>query len=152
MNALSPSRKDISDASLAIKSFAGAWGSVDPSGVYKPTLSGKQLWLMLRLEVDQCRAVVLNQSPPKYASLFPKNSQQEEGVVHAQASKVRSGFFQSVWLLKVTFILDDMTYPAGFLAGRSQSEVWMFLRRLLDQSHPEERFYLTAETAIGMVG
>jgi hypothetical protein len=151
MNALSPNKKDISDISLAINSFAGAWGSVDPTGVYTPTLSGKQLWLMMRVEVDEFRDTVLNQSPPKYAALFPQNSQEEKGVIHAQASKIRSGLFQSVWILKVTFMVDDMNYPVGFLAERSQSEVWMSLRRLLDQNHPEERFYLTAETAIGML-
>ena len=46
MKLLKPNSRDISDIGLAIKSFNGAWGSIDFFGNYEPMMNGKTLWLM----------------------------------------------------------------------------------------------------------
>jgi hypothetical protein len=151
MRFVPPDKGDIADVSLAIRSIPGAWGSVDASGNYTPQLDQKTLWLMLKLDCQTCSALINDFAPPKYAEMFPKNLGNENGILHAQASKIRRGLFSAVWLLKITFILDDATYPIGFIAAPTQSSAWLSLQQLLNFSDSEHRFYLTAETAIGMI-
>ena len=151
MKLIAPDEKDVSDVHMAIRTFRGAWGSVDPFGDYKPESNGKTLWIMFKYDFATCVSLVDDFAPPKYASMFPTSLELGEGVLHAQASKIKQGFFGSAWLMKVTYLVNDATYPIGFLAASSQSSLWSKLHSALDfRDDQVGRFYLTAETALAV--
>jgi len=144
MKLLTPNSKDISDVGLAIKSFKGAWGSINPIGYYEPMINGKTLWLMFNFEVSNANTLFEETAPAKYAGMVDKGFEANSGVIHAQASKIKTGFFSHAWVLKVTYMIDNKTLPLGFLGAPDQATLW---RRLHNTLSYKERFLLTAKTA-----
>ncbi len=151
MKLMSPDEKDIADIWLAIRSFDGAWGSVDRLGNYEAELNGKTLWIMFNLGLSSCKAIVEDFAPPQYASRFPSGSVEVEGVFHAQVTKVKLGLSGRAWILKATFVIGDNTHPIGFLAASSQSAVWNKLHSISDLDDSQPGFCAAAEEAIALI-
>lgn len=145
MKLLKPNSKDIADIGLAIKSFSGAWGSIDPFGEYQPLINGKTLWLMFKFDIDDIKLLLEETAPSKYVKEMEDKFEEEQGVLHGQASKIKTGFFRNAWVLKVTYLIDRKTFPVGFLGAYEQTSLWQKFHETLNF---KERFLLTAETAI----
>jgi len=148
MKLLTPNNKDISDIGLAIKSFDLAWGSINFNGIYEPMLNGKTLWLMTYYDLSDVKSLYKEAVPKDYFEMFEKEFEDDRGIVHAQASKIKTGFLQSAWLLKVTYMIDQKTFPLGFLGATDQTALWTNLHDALQY---KKRFLLTAETALAPV-
>lgn len=145
MRLITPNSKDISDIGLAIHSFDVAWGSVNFEGAYEPMINGKTLWLMTYYDASDVKILYEETAPAKYFEMIEKGFEEERGVLHAQASKVKTGFFSHAWVLKVTYMIDRKTFPIGFLGASEQANLWTRLHECLKY---RERFVLTAETAL----
>lgn len=145
MKLLTPNSNDIADIGLAIKSFDVAWGSINFSGVYEPMMNGKTLWLMTYYDVSDVKILYEETAPAKYIEMFQEAFEEERGILHAQASKIKTGFFSHAWVLKVTYMIDSKTFPVGFLGAATQAAVWTSFHNTLKF---KGRFALTAETSL----
>lgn len=145
MKLLKPNSRDISDIGIAIKSFDVAWGSVNYLGNYEPMINGKTLWIMFNFEIADVNILFEEAAPAKFAQMFEKDFEAERGTLHGQASKIKTGFFDHAWILKVTYLIDRKEFPVGFLGASNQSALW---RRLHDTLEFKQRFVVSAETAL----
>ena len=142
--------KDIDDIALAIKSFSGekpAWGSINPLGEYEPSANGS-LWIMLYHEVSSINVIYEDCVPSKFLEMKPESFESEEGIISTVAVKIKKGFSGYIWLLKVSYLIDDKTYPLGFLAAHEQSSLWLKLHEVLEY---DTRMLVSAETAIACI-
>jgi len=145
MKLLKPNSRDISDIGLAIKSFNGAWGSIDFFGNYEPMMNGKTLWLMFNFEITDVNMLYEETAPAKFVEMFESDFKDERGILHAQASKIKIWFVGYAWLLNVTYMIDGKSFPLGFLGASDQTSLWRGLHDTLDF---KDRFLVNAETAL----
>lgn len=105
---LLPEEKDVSDIAIAIKSFGKAWGSVDPLGNYKEGVDPRQLWIMKPLDEKAIGVLVKESVPHLFRKKFTCSDGYNEGTLHAQAFKCKTGLTSTRWVAKVTCIINKM--------------------------------------------
>ena len=65
-----PSQRDIADLKMATKTFKGGFGSVDALGNYRPTIDGKQLWIMAPIEDSDLMVLIQNAVPDGFKDAY----------------------------------------------------------------------------------
>ena len=150
MKIINTSSKDLDDIALAIKSFSRdkpAWGAINALGEYEPSANG-YLWIMFYHEVSSINVIYEDCVPAKFLEMKPDSFESEEGIISTVAVKIKKGFSGYAWLLKVSYLIDEKTYPLGFLAADEQRSLWLKLHNVLKY---DTRMLVSAETAIACI-
>lgn len=134
MKTISPTKYDLAQIALAIRSFPNACGCVAPDGTFRPGIADPTLlWMMIdssAVEMDALwqSAGIGTGSKSSYAAML--NAKQHN--VTVIFFKTRKNIFRSTWVGNVSLDFDGSNLYAGSVAGRTQADMWRQLRGFVD--------------------
>jgi hypothetical protein len=134
MKTLPPTKGDLAQIDLAIRSFPNAWGCVRRDGSFMPgILDPTLLWMMIGSTDAQMAALwrlagMKTDSKSSYAAMLAAKQHH----VTLMFSKVRKSLFRSAWVGNVSMDFDKINVCAGSVAGRTQADMWRQLRAFVE--------------------
>jgi hypothetical protein len=133
LRTLLPNRRDLSEIELAIASFPGAWGCVNPLGKFTPSINPHVLWLMFDASEEQMVRMWKNSglATGDSSSLAAMRSGSHRNVC-VTFFKVRTSLFRSAWVGNVDLGFDHQRVYIGSIGGRTQVAMWRQFRNFND--------------------
>jgi len=134
LKAVQPTRDDLAQIDLAIRSFPNAWGCVSRDGRFTPGVADpSQLWLMIGSGPTQMdalwRQAGIDTGPKSsYAAMMAA----KQHTVTVLFFKVRKQLFRSAWIGNVSLDFSGRHINVGCVAGRTQADMWRQLRAFLE--------------------
>jgi hypothetical protein len=134
LRSLSPTQQDLSDTEIAIRSFPGAYGSIDSAGEFRPSAgdsrmlvifipitsnSMTELWRVSGIATDAKSSFATMQSSPEHW-------------IDVYFFKLRRGLFGSIWVGNVKLSFAKSEIVIGSIAGSTQEAMWRQLREFID--------------------
>lgn len=132
MKLLAPNFKDIFDVGRAIRSFEGAWGSIDVIGKYQPSVDERQLWLMLNVTREMMRDLwMYSGMSTDESSSYQCMLGSHDHIVNVRAYKVKLSLLSSAWFGEVFLLFGGKQLYVGAAGGRYQLAMWENIRQFL---------------------
>jgi hypothetical protein len=142
---LSPTQQDLSEAELAIRSFPGAYGSIDSTGEFRPSAADARfLVLFIPITSNSMTAVwQANGIATDEKSSFAKMQFSSEHCIDVDFFKLRRGWFDSIWVGNV-----KLNFANSVIGGATQAAMWRQLREFIDC---ERNLYVSTQAAVAAV-
>jgi len=131
-----PNARDLAQVGLVIRSFPGAYGSVNQRGEFRPSIGDprmlvlfvptsmqgmSEMWKRCGIAIDGQRS-------------YPQMREAPEHALNVYFFKVKRGWFKSAWVGNIQFNFGDRHVDAGSISGQTQSAMWQQLRQFIDRS------------------
>jgi hypothetical protein len=134
LKTVQPTKDDLAQTELAIRSFPNAWGSVSRDGTFTPSAADPSLlWMQIGSGAAQMNALwrqagIDTGAKSSYAAMMAA----KEHTVSIVFFKVRKALFRSGWVGDVSLDFANGNLYVGSVAGRTQADMWRQLRAFLD--------------------
>ena len=141
MKTLQPTKDDLAQIDLAIRSFPNAWGCVSRDGKFTPGIADPSLlWMQIGSDSTQMDALWRNAEIDSGAkSSYAAMMASKQHTVTILFFKVRKTLFRSGWVGNVSLDFGGSNIYAGSVAGRTQADMWRQLRCFIEEEgklHP----------------
>ena len=141
MKTVQPTKDDLAQIDLAIRSFPNAFGSVRADGSFNPLIADPTwLYLMVPSTAASMNALWgqagLNTDAQ---SCHAEMMAAKEHFVTVMFTKVRKSLFRTGWVGNVSLDFGGSNIYVGSVAGRTQANMWRQLRAFIEEEgklHP----------------
>jgi hypothetical protein len=130
-----PTKDDLAQIDLAIRSFPNAWGCVSRDGKFTPGIADPSpLWMQIGSGATQMDALwrhagIDTGAKSSYAAMMAAN----QHTVTILFFKVRKTLFRAVWVGNVSLDFGGSKLYVGSVAGRTQANMWRQLRAFIEE-------------------